>query len=652
MSLNNETALKCHLKFDETGTVTTAQDSTSNNHDGTLVSTPTDGTQWVTGKHRGGLYRAAAGSMTVANHADLIGTTYTIAFWLKVDSIPVSSIRVMGKYSGTDTRQYTIFLQLAGNLSYSTRYDNAPTGVDVGGSTTLQAGKWHHIAMSCTGTSMIGYVDGVADISATDVTDKIATDSNAIQFTNSSVIGMYFDDFRQYDRVLDITEIKTLYNVPYFIDLNHDPALLYHAKLDETSGTGVIDEVGYSTTYLSGLPSDDSQWITGKYGNGVERTSGGTNYLRVNDEVRLQLGVYTYAFWTKMASKPISLHTIVSKADSHNRNPAVYLIAASGAIKWSNKVSDVTKDWDCTSNVCDGEWHHVAGVTDGTSLWVYVDGVQEQYEADVTTWLGGYTTAIVLFMSGAGGYTAGMDDIRIYNRALSLGEVHILAEKPYTNNDLNTDPSLNMHFKFDEASGTTGADSIKDSARDLLHGTPTGSPGFGVSGKLAKAFDTNTGSGDYITLKDPGNSELQKFTFAGWYKFSGSGTQNLTVNIGGTCFIRMGGTYDYIGLKTVTGTQLNHYFDSNLSTGIWYHLALVRNEDDVVTLYVDGVAQIDTEINAGEFQIRYLPAWAWTADMLMDDIRFYGRDLSEDEITTLMSPYASNKRKKLQMLGA
>ena len=73
-----------------------------------------------------------------------------------------------------------------------------------------------------------------------------------------------------------------------------------------------------------------------------------------------------------------------------------------------------------------GDWMHVAATYDGTALRLYVDGIEEEsletdsvpYESTEKLYMGGD--------SGCGGrawYTGLLDDVRIYNRALTSAEI-------------------------------------------------------------------------------------------------------------------------------------------------------------------------------------------------------------------------------------
>ena len=85
---------------------------------------------------------------------------------------------------------------------------------------------------------------------------------------------------------------------------------------------------------------------------------------------------------------------------------------------------------DSTTSINDGIWHHVVGVREGTSFEIYLDGVLEasstisasiDFGNDGNLYFGKYTET-------AGGYFNGtIDEARIYDRALSYGEIAWLA---------------------------------------------------------------------------------------------------------------------------------------------------------------------------------------------------------------------------------
>ena len=80
-------------------------------------------------------------------------------------------------------------------------------------------------------------------------------------------------------------------------------------------------------------------------------------------------------------------------------------------------------------NLADGQWHFVAGVRDGDKIYLYADGVLVGSQLGVINFnftgssllsLGSYTTGNGGFFSGA------VDEIHIYNRALTENELSLL----------------------------------------------------------------------------------------------------------------------------------------------------------------------------------------------------------------------------------
>jgi sialidase-1 len=74
--------------------------------------------------------------------------------------------------------------------------------------------------------------------------------------------------------------------------------------------------------------------------------------------------------------------------------------------------------------VNDGKWHHFVATLDGVNHRLYLDGVTQVAAVLVTNtalntnlFIGGPTQSVLTFFDGA------IDDVRIYNRALSEQEV-------------------------------------------------------------------------------------------------------------------------------------------------------------------------------------------------------------------------------------
>lgn len=117
--------------------------------------------------------------------------------------------------------------------------------------------------------------------------------------------------------------------------------------------------------------------------------------------------------------------------------------------------------------VADGEWHHLAGVCTGTSWLIYVDGVlqgesvtnytQTDLRSDEPLLVGTY-----FYLGQTWYYNGEVDEIRVWNRALTAEEIRKNMCKTIPDNSTN----LVAYFKLDETSGST----VQDHSSYRLHG--------------------------------------------------------------------------------------------------------------------------------------------------------------------------------------
>lgn len=82
-----------------------------------------------------------------------------------------------------------------------------------------------------------------------------------------------------------------------------------------------------------------------------------------------------------------------------------------------------------TATIDDGQYHHVVFIKDGATLYLYIDGVPDGQTSDTTTGTTTNNSPLYLGQRGNGNnrFKGELDDLRIYNRALSATEVALLA---------------------------------------------------------------------------------------------------------------------------------------------------------------------------------------------------------------------------------
>ncbi len=202
-----------------------------------------------------------------------------------------------------------------------------------------------------------------------------------------------------------------------------------HWKFDESSGTIANDSAGGNNgTVINGT------WAAGKIGGALNFSSG---YVNCGEGANLNItGTITLSGWVKTTMTTES--GIVAKWDASVTNgdglqTSYYLLInhfTSGPAEFHLRGSNAGSS-SCvisTTSVNDGMWHLVTGVYDGSYMKMYIDG---QFETSIAYSGGIYSGApkenVFIGNSDEGAervpFTGAIDDVRIYDYALSANEV-------------------------------------------------------------------------------------------------------------------------------------------------------------------------------------------------------------------------------------
>jgi hypothetical protein len=194
-------------------------------------------------------------------------------------------------------------------------------------------------------------------------------------------------------------------------------------KFDESKGNVAKDS---SAGKHDGALLGDAKWAKGRIGGAID-LDGKSAFVRIPDEHAFDMtGEITIACWVNFRSVPYDYTAIVTKGDNSWR------LSTSGS---QRKFHASVTGWD--QLVVDGntevpanQWHHVTAAYDGKQLCIYVDG-----KVDVCkNWTGGigqndYDVLIGENAQEQGRFFDGLiDDVRIYNYALSKADIEKLAQ--------------------------------------------------------------------------------------------------------------------------------------------------------------------------------------------------------------------------------
>lgn len=224
--------------------------------------------------------------------------------------------------------------------------------------------------------------------------------------------------------VVYIDDIRLVPGAPQFtMPQPPDQAnLVLHYALDEGSGHVATDSSGSGN---HGTIEGNPAWITGVSGSALS-FQGRRDYITTGKSLLSDLREFTIACWLKGNLSQADRSGLVGQNDcveygiSSGNNIQIWS-AASGAV-------NLTWPYDATA-----DWHHIVAVGDGTSVTIYLDGrpaasggtpIADTYGASnfpVNIGGGGVFDAADNWLTGD------VDEIQIYQRALSAAEVAALA---------------------------------------------------------------------------------------------------------------------------------------------------------------------------------------------------------------------------------
>ncbi|MHC4506636.1 MAG: LamG domain-containing protein, partial [Planctomycetota bacterium] len=424
-----------HWKFDERAG-TTARDSSGRGNHGRIT-----GGRRVQGKLGYALALDGVDDyVAIANEAafDITGNI-TVAAWIKVASFTKPWQAIVTKGDGSWRLQRDLNKSSLGWVCTGVSHNRVGSVV---GDMPVDDGRWHHVAGVYDGTRTYLYVDGKVDASTRTSGAIQATDYPVCIGHNAQQEGRQFrgliDDVRIYTRALSSDEMRALAEARATAKVETPPpappptvrtasarGLVGHWKFDEGRGTTARDSSGEGH---HGAVKGGARWARGKVGNALF-FDGEDDHVAIPDKAAFDItGNITVAAWIKVASFTKEFQAIITKGDRswrlhrdrHKRN-----------LEWAcTGLSHRTYgDLSGSSAVDDGRWHHVAGVYDGTRTYLYVDG---KVDASVMT-SGAIRPADHPICIGHNAARRGrhfhglIDDVRIYERALSAAEVRALA---------------------------------------------------------------------------------------------------------------------------------------------------------------------------------------------------------------------------------
>ena len=376
-----------------------------------------------------------------------------------------------------------------------------------------------------------------------------------------------------------------------------------------------------STKPLS--PYDYNEYSATDHGGSVYFDGNG-DYLTAASDASFDFGTgdFTIETWINIPDVTSTWSAIISRAYSATGGWRLYKSTGNSNLRFyytGNSYINAT-----STGLANNTWHHIAVVRSSGTITIYVDGASKGSGSDGSTSLNPGTYAVEI---GSGVYqssypiTGYLSDLRIVKGTAVYTGGFTPPSGPLTTTggtysittNVNTSiPSSNtsLHIK-----GTDASIIDKSQGTNLkLVGDTTGSTTQAkFSNTKSMKFD---GTGDYILIsKDTANiNTLDKdFTIEFWlydsspttWKYIAAKSDNTGNTSGSEISFGMGKFTAQTDGKLYYSNNLGAYLaytNSALSANTWYHIAMVRN-NNVFTMYLDGVAQTATTTNSGSVAV-------------------------------------------------
>ncbi len=548
------------------------------------------------------------------------GGAFSVSTWFKYDNEGVllskeASASTYGWYIRKASTTFQFLIGTNGTNAYYYVTANAPS-----------TGSWYHVVATYDDLGDRKpriYINGtyLTPQTHTAATGTVDDDSSYNLSFGKLTSGFWYldgimDEVRIYNRILNEEEIGIL--------SNWGPVPIAHWKLDEGAGSSAYNSVSSYYTGTLGAGSSAPSWSEGKYGNAL-KFDGSTDYVDVGTG---PTAVNTVSFWinpTTTTEYPIDL------------NGTAYVWVNSGTVTAEGVTSPtIYVNGVPSTTVTAGAWQHIS-VTTATAL--------SASDLDIGRIEG------VGFMEGL------LDHIHLYNYERTQKQVvedmlgghpSVTAGGGYASASASRPAAPIAYYKFDEGADNTCSGGTNDvcnqgSGGTALDGTSTATRTN--NGKYGKALDFD-GSDDIITIANADPIDLnvglaKGFTFSAWIYAHSDGEFDA-----GKIFWK--GDNTYLRVNSQSGNNLGISASVDLATtnataslssvttiNNWNHIAMVWQENDELTIYVNGVNKGSSTngVGAPDADSNNLTiGGTYNFDGLIDEVKLYNYALTPGEI--------------------
>ena len=559
-------------------------DSTSN-FPITVTGTPTQGTFSPYNDSGYSVYFDGNGDYLTTGTLPALGTAdFTFECWVYANDWGSSSQGVLFGNTFT-TGNFQVYIERA---TSSFKWQLYTQGISTSPAFTLN--QWNHIAIVRSGTNVLSFLNGTLVNTTTGITNSVSSSTFTIGSRGAALylpgyisnlrltpgIALYSSNFTP-----SATPLNTTANTSLLVCASQRFEDLSGANTTITkSGDAAISQFSPYKNYTK-QPVSYSNWFGG----------GSNNYFDLpNNTAFNQSGAWTLECWlyktTLAASYIYSQNTTNFLQLSTNANNFI-------VIDRSGVGSLITSTNALTLNT----WTHVALVSDGTNMKLFVDGVQSGSTASVGTQAASASTVRIGAYQGTGaiGFAGSISNLRLVKGTALYTSNFTPPTSPLTAISGTALLTCKDYIFYDNSSNAFAITATGNA--QPVKGNP-----FGYTSNATTGYSALTNAGSAYFDGATGGLNFKDYFGANGYNFAGnfqfeawvyptandaSGSSMLFASIGQDTYVNYNASTGAVSF-VVSGTTVISATGTAVKIGMWNHI-MINRSGTTCRLFVNGL---------------------------------------------------------------
>jgi uncharacterized repeat protein (TIGR02543 family) len=338
-----------------------------------------------------------------------IPTPWTVEFWVNRQDSPNNAALLLSDGDQSLRLEQYPFTRKVGFTKYGV--------ADYVFNYSAPVGVWTHLAFVASATDTKLYANGVLQ-------DTIAATVPLPLGTFGSQVKGLLDELSVYNRELSVQEIQSIYAAGAAGKCPSTCLPFPAGLVSFWPGAGNANDI-FGTN--DGILLNGATFTAGKVG-GAFNLDGVDDYVSVPNAANLNPSSITIEAWIKCPS-PVDYSRVVDKFDDATITGYGLGLHTNGTMRCDfGRGGGIYGTVQNPIVVNDGAWHHVAAVLTDNVQILYVDGVAGPNGAVPAVALATSQPLLIGLDPCCGGryFRGGIDEVAIYNRALSASEIQTL----------------------------------------------------------------------------------------------------------------------------------------------------------------------------------------------------------------------------------